>query len=127
MEIVNYVGVDDVGRAVNPLILHGQAHGAITQGLGQALSEICAYDPNSGQLLAGSFMDYAMPRAHALPRYETIISEIPATTNPLGIRAGPGVAPVHPLGFNMQPNFVDTTAGGRLEFPKYIFFRNSEK
>ena len=88
MEIVNYVGVDDVGRAVNPLILHGQAHGAITQGLGQALSEICAYDPQSGQLLAGSFMDYAMPRAHALPRYETIISEIPATTNPLGIRAG---------------------------------------
>jgi len=88
MEIVNYVGVDDVGRAVNPLILHGQAHGAITQGLGQALSEICAYDAQSGQLLAGSFMDYAMPRAHALPRYETIISEIPATTNPLGIRAG---------------------------------------
>ncbi len=88
MEIVNYVGVDDVGRAVNPLILHGQAHGAITQGLGQALSEICAYDAQSGQLLAGSFMDYAMPRAHALPHYQTIISEIPATTNPLGIRAG---------------------------------------
>ncbi len=88
MEIVNYVAVDDVGRAVNPLILHGQAHGAITQGLGQALSEICSYDAQSGQLLAGSFMDYAMPRAHTMPRYETIISEIPATTNPLGIRAG---------------------------------------
>jgi carbon-monoxide dehydrogenase large subunit len=88
LEIVNYVAVDDVGRAVNPLILHGQAHGAITQGLGQALSEICAYDSVSGQLLAGSFMDYAMPRAHALPHYETFISETPATTNALGIRAG---------------------------------------
>ena len=88
LEIVTYVAVDDVGRAVNPLILHGQAHGAITQGLGQALSEICSYDPASGQLLSGSFMDYALPRAHALPHYDTIISEIPATTNPLGIRAG---------------------------------------
>ena len=88
LEIVNYVAVDDVGRAVNPLILHGQAHGAIAQGLGQALSEICAYDAQSGQLLAGSFMDYAMPRAHDLPHFDTIISEIPATTNPLGIRAG---------------------------------------
>ena len=88
LEIVNYVAVDDVGRAVNPLILHGQAHGAITQGLGQALSEICHYDPESGQLLSGSFMDYAMPRALSLPHYDTIISEIPATTNPLGIRAG---------------------------------------
>ena len=88
LEIVHYVAVDDVGRAVNPLILHGQAHGAITQGLGQALSEICAYDPHSGQLLSGSFMDYTMPRAHTVPHYETIISEIPAPTNPLGIRAG---------------------------------------
>jgi carbon-monoxide dehydrogenase large subunit len=88
LQIVNYVAVDDVGRAVNPLILHGQAHGAITQGLGQALSEICAYDPQSGQLLSGSFMDYTMPRAHTVPHYLTIISEIPAPTNPLGIRAG---------------------------------------
>jgi carbon-monoxide dehydrogenase large subunit len=88
LEIVGYVAVDDVGRAVNPLILHGQAHGAITQGLGQALSEISMYDEASGQLLAGSFMDYAMPRAPGVPHYTTIISEIPATTNALGIRAG---------------------------------------
>jgi len=88
LEVVSYVAVDDVGRAVNPLILHGQAHGAITQGLGQALSEICSYDASSGQLLSGSFMDYAMPRADRMPRYDTIISETPAASNPLGIRAG---------------------------------------
>ena len=87
LEIVRYIAIDDVGRAVNPLILHGQAHGAITQGLGQAMSEICVFDA-FGQPLCGSFMDYVMPRAHALPHFETIISEIPATTNPLGIRAG---------------------------------------
>jgi carbon-monoxide dehydrogenase large subunit len=88
LEIVNYVAVDDVGRAVNPLILHGQAHGAITQGIGQALYERCVYDEGSGQLLTGSFMDYAMPRADSVPWYQTVISEIPATTNALGIRAG---------------------------------------
>jgi carbon-monoxide dehydrogenase large subunit len=88
LSIVNYVAVDDVGRAVNPLILHGQAHGAITQGLGQALYERCVYDEGSGQLLTGSFMDYVMPRADSVPRYQTVISEIPAATNPLGIRAG---------------------------------------
>ena len=88
LAIVNYVAVDDVGRAVNPLILHGQAHGAITQGLGQALCEQCVYDAATGQLLSGSFMDYAMPRADMLPSYQTVISEIPSTTNPLGIRAG---------------------------------------
>jgi carbon-monoxide dehydrogenase large subunit len=88
LEVVNYVAVDDVGRAVNPLILHGQAHGAIAQGLGQALSEICSYDTSSGQLLSGSFMDYAMPRADRMPAYDTIISETPAASNPLGIRAG---------------------------------------
>lgn len=88
VQIANYVAVDDVGRAVNPLILHGQAHGSIAQGVGQALFENCIYDDQSGQLLSGSFMDYCMPRAGALPSYDTVISEIPATTNPLGIRSG---------------------------------------
>lgn len=88
LEIVNYVAVDDVGRAVNPLILHGQTYGGIAQGLGQALGEICHYDASSGQLLSGSFMDYVMPRAHSMPRVDVMISETPADTNPLGIRAG---------------------------------------
>jgi carbon-monoxide dehydrogenase large subunit len=91
VEIVRHTAVDDVGRAVNPLIIHGQTHGGIAQGVGQALLEHCFYDAGSGQLLAGSFMDYAMPRADALPSYTTEISEVPSTTHPLGIRpAGEG-------------------------------------
>jgi carbon-monoxide dehydrogenase large subunit len=88
LQVVNYVAVDDVGRAVNPLILHGQTYGGIAQGLGQALGEICRYDETSGQLLSGSFMDYVMPRAHTMPPCDVIISETPAESNPLGIRAG---------------------------------------
>ena len=89
--VVHYAAVDDVGRAVNPLIVHGQVHGGIAQGVGQALLEHCHYDPESGQLLAASFMDYAMPRASDLPFYATELSEVPSTTHPLGIRpAGEG-------------------------------------
>jgi carbon-monoxide dehydrogenase large subunit len=88
VDVVNYVAVDDVGRAVNPLILHGQSHGGIAQGLGQALLEQCVYEPASGQLLSASFMDYAMPRADTLPSFVTAISEVPSPTNRLGIRGG---------------------------------------
>jgi aerobic carbon-monoxide dehydrogenase large subunit len=88
VEIVGYAAVDDVGRAVNPRILHGQTHGAIAQGIGQALNEGCVYDRNSAQLLSGSFMDYAIPRARDLPSFATEISEVPARNNPLGVRAG---------------------------------------
>jgi aerobic carbon-monoxide dehydrogenase large subunit len=91
VKVIHYAAVDDVGRAVNPLIIHGQVHGGIAQGLGQALLEHCHYEPDSGQLLAASFMDYAMPRASDLPFYATEISEVPSTTHPLGIRpAGEG-------------------------------------
>ena len=86
--LVSYAAVDDVGRAVNPLILHGQAHGGIVQGVGQALWEECCYDPASGQLLSGSFMDYTMPRADTLPSFATEIGETPSPLNPLGIRSG---------------------------------------
>ena len=88
VRLVRHTGVDDVGRAINPMILHGQAHGAIAQGVGQALWEMCAYDDVNGQLLSGSFMDYAMPRADGLPSFVTEVSEVPSPTNPLGIRAG---------------------------------------
>ncbi|HEX4411336.1 MAG TPA: xanthine dehydrogenase family protein molybdopterin-binding subunit [Xanthobacteraceae bacterium] len=91
VEIVRHTAIDDVGRAVNPLIIHGQTHGGIAQGVGQALLEQVYYDASNGQMLAGSFMDYAMPRADMLPFYTTDISEIPSTTHPLGIRpAGEG-------------------------------------
>ena len=88
VEIARYTAVDDVGRAVNPLILHGQTHGAIAQGVGQALWEHCHYDATSGQLLSGSLMDYALPRADMLPRFTTQLGETPAPGNPLGVRAG---------------------------------------
>ena len=88
VELVRHSTVDDCGRAVNPLILHGQTHGGIAAGVGQALWEACRYDPETGQLLSASFMDYAMPRADQLPMFDTEISEIPSTTHPLGMRGG---------------------------------------
>ena len=91
VEIVHYAAVDDVGRAVNPLIVHGQVHGGITHGLGQALSEYCVYDRDTGQLLSGSLLDYALPRADRVPFFTTELSEVPTPTHPLGIRpAGEG-------------------------------------
>jgi carbon-monoxide dehydrogenase large subunit len=100
VEIPNYVSIDDCGRAVNPMLIHGQSHGGIAQGIGQALSEQCVYDLGSGQLLSASLMDYAIPRADQLPLFKTEISEVPSTTNPLGMRGGseggitPGLAAV---------------------------------
>jgi len=73
---------------VNPMLIHGQSHGGIAQGIGQGLLEACVYEPRSGQLLSGSFLDYAMPRADLLPAFDTEISEVPSTTNPLGMRGG---------------------------------------
>jgi carbon-monoxide dehydrogenase large subunit len=88
LDIVRYSAVDDVGRAVNPMIVHGQVHGGIVQGVGQAIQENAYYDRESGQLLAGSFMDYAMPRADRMPFFDCELSEVPSPTHPLGIRPG---------------------------------------
>jgi carbon-monoxide dehydrogenase large subunit len=88
VELTRYAAVDDVGTAVNPMILHGQTHGAAAQGIGQALWEECFYDRASGQLLSGSLMDYALPRADGLPSFQTALSEVPCPTNRLGVRAG---------------------------------------
>jgi carbon-monoxide dehydrogenase large subunit len=91
VEVVRYSAVDDVGRAVNPMVVHGQIHGGIAQGVGQALLEQMVYDRASGQPLTGSFMDYSMPRADNFPFFAAEISEVPCTTHPLGIRpAGEG-------------------------------------
>jgi carbon-monoxide dehydrogenase large subunit len=86
--ITRYASVDDVGRCINPLIVDGQTHGAIAQGIGQAMWEQCAIDPGSGQPLCGSLMDYGMPRAHLLPSFTTEIVQVLSPTNPLGIKAG---------------------------------------
>ena len=88
VEIVRYAAVDDVGRAINPLIVDGQTHGGIVQGVGQAMWEHCVNDPVSQQPLAGSFMDYALPRADRFPFFDTALNEVPSPTNPLGVKAG---------------------------------------
>ena len=87
VEIVRYAAVDDVGRAINPLIVDGQTHGGIVQGVGQAMWEQCVFDAD-GQPLCGSFMDYGMPRADQFPSFETALNEVPSPTNPLGVKAG---------------------------------------
>jgi aerobic carbon-monoxide dehydrogenase large subunit len=91
VEIIRYVSVDDVGRVINPLIVDGQTHGSIAQGVGQALWERCYVDPDSGQPLCGSLMDYALPRADNLPSFVTELNEVLSPTNPLGVKsAGEG-------------------------------------
>ena len=84
--ILRYTVVDDVGRIVNPLLLKGQIHGGVAQGVGQALFESVVYDPESGQLLTGSFMDYAMPHADDLPLMSVGSNDVPSKNNPLGIK-----------------------------------------
>ena len=88
VEITRYSVVDDVGRCINPLIVHGQSHGGIAQGVGEAMWEECAIDAGSGQPLSGSFMDYGMPRSDNLPSFATRIVEVLSPTNPFGIKAG---------------------------------------
>ncbi|MGH7390060.1 MAG: xanthine dehydrogenase family protein molybdopterin-binding subunit [Candidatus Rokuibacteriota bacterium] len=88
VRLVRYAAVDDVGRAINPLIVDGQTHGGIVMGLGQALCEACVLDGASGQTLTGSLMDYALPRAADVPSFATRLNEVPSPTNPLGVKAG---------------------------------------
>ncbi|MGE0579164.1 xanthine dehydrogenase family protein molybdopterin-binding subunit, partial [Reyranella sp.] len=84
--LARYTAVDDYGVLVNPMIATGQAHGAMAQGAGQALLEHAVYDPGSGQMVAGSFMDYALPRADDLPSFDLGFNGTPCTTNPLGVK-----------------------------------------
>lgn len=86
VEIVNYTAVDDFGTIINPMIVEGQVHGGIVQGVGQALIESTAYDPESGQLLTGSFMDYTMPRADDVPSFNVDTTVTPSPLNPLGVK-----------------------------------------
>ena len=88
IELMRYTAIDDVGRAINPLIVDGQTHGGIVQGLGQAMCEAWMCDPDSGQPLTGSLMDYGMPRADMMPSFASALNEVPSPTNPLGVKAG---------------------------------------
>jgi carbon-monoxide dehydrogenase large subunit len=87
IEIARYASLDDAGQAINPLILHGQVHGGIVQGLGQALFEEVAY-ADGGQVLSGSFMDYGIPRAHHVPSFAVELAEDPTASNPLRVKGG---------------------------------------
>jgi len=86
VSIIRYVVCDDFGKTVNPLIVRGQVAGGVAQGYGQAVLENTVFDPESGQLLSGSFMDYALPRADDLPDIEVDLLEIPCASNPLGVK-----------------------------------------
>ncbi|MBI4628681.1 MAG: molybdopterin-dependent oxidoreductase, partial [Candidatus Rokubacteria bacterium] len=86
VRVVRYTVVDDVGRMVNPMLVKGQIHGGVVQGLGQGLFELLAYDGATGQLLAGSFMDYALPRADDVPFFDVDSHEVPTQVNPLGAK-----------------------------------------
>ena len=87
-KLTRYTAIDDVGRAINPMIVHGQTHGAVAQGLGQAMLESCVVDPGTGQVLTGSLMDYGLPRAADVPSFNVALNEVLSPTNPLGIKAG---------------------------------------
>jgi carbon-monoxide dehydrogenase large subunit len=86
MEVATYTAVDDAGNIIDHTLIEGQMHGAVAQGLGQALFEAVVYDKDNGQLLSGSFMDYCMPRATDMPAFRIADVIVPATTNPLGVK-----------------------------------------
>ncbi len=86
VEILRYTACDDVGTVINPMIVEGQLHGGIVQGIGQALYENCVYDEGSGQLLTGSFMDYCMPRADSVPKMTVATHSTKCTHTPMGVK-----------------------------------------
>ena len=86
VSLERYTAVDDYGRLINPLLTQGQVQGGVAQGIGQALLEHTVYDPGSGQLLSGSLMDYALPRADDLPPFDITLAELPTSANPLGVK-----------------------------------------
>ena len=88
VEVVRYSSVDDGGQAINPLILHGQVHGGVAQGMGQAMLEQAVYQPESGELLSASFLDYAIPRADHLPAFDVELTEDPTKGNALRVKGG---------------------------------------
>ena len=84
--VVSYLVMDDVGKVVNPMIVRGQVHGGVAQGVGQAIYERVVYDADSGQLVSGSLTDYALPRADDLPDIRVEFIEVPCASNPLGVK-----------------------------------------
>jgi carbon-monoxide dehydrogenase large subunit len=119
VEIVRYTAVDDCGRVLDTVIAAAQIHGGVAQGIGQALMEGTVYDAESGQLLSGSLMDYAVPHADDLPSFVVEHHEVPCRTNPLGVKgtgeAGTTAAP--PAMVNALVNALPPQAAGKLDMP----------
>ena len=118
-DLVGYWVVDDVGVMVNPVIVKGQIHGGIAQGVGQALGEQVAYDPESGQLLSGSFMDYRMPRAGDFPDIVIAANEVPTKRNPLGVKGAgeAGTVGALPATMNAVMNALAQVGVTKLDMP----------
>ncbi|MGE3146357.1 MAG: xanthine dehydrogenase family protein molybdopterin-binding subunit [Pseudorhodoplanes sp.] len=120
LEVVAYSAVDDCGTMISPTLAHGQVHGGIAQGLGQALTEHALYEEGSGQLVTGSFMDYAMPRAHHMPlALVTADHPVPAKTNPLGVKGVGEAGTTASLAaiMNAIADAIPGEAGARLQMP----------
>ena len=119
LALVAYAAVDDCGRPLNTMIVEGQTHGSIAQGLGQAMLENAVYDASGGQLVTGSFMDYAMPRADDMPAFKDAIHAVPATTNPLGVKGAgeAGTTAAIAAVMNAVADAIPGGAGAHLDMP----------
>jgi carbon-monoxide dehydrogenase large subunit len=119
MEIITYTAVDDCGRALDHMIVEGQLHGSVAAGLGQALMENIVYDSGNGQLVTGSFMDYAMPRADDMPPLRDAMHNVPATTNPLGVKGvgEAGTTAAISAVMNAVADAIPGEAGAYLDMP----------
>jgi carbon-monoxide dehydrogenase large subunit len=117
--LARYTAVDDCGTMLDPVLVEGQVHGGIAQGVGQALCEDAVFDRTSGQLLAGSFMDYAMPRAALLPSFTTAAHPVPCTTNPLGVKGTGEAGTTGALAaiMNAIADAIPGEAGAALDMP----------
>jgi carbon-monoxide dehydrogenase large subunit len=119
LALVGYSAVDDCGNALNTMIVEGQTHGSIAQGLGQAMLEHAIYDNSAGQLITGSFMDYAMPRADDLPAFRDALHLVPAKTNPLGVKGAgeAGTTAAIAAVMNAVADAIPGGAGAHLDMP----------
>jgi len=119
LALVGYSAVDDCGNALSPMIVEGQTHGSIAQGLGQAMLEHAIFDNSGGQLITGSFMDYALPRADDLPAFQDALHLVPAKTNPLGVKGAgeAGTTAAIAALMNAVADAIPGGAGAHLDMP----------
>jgi carbon-monoxide dehydrogenase large subunit len=112
--LARYTSIDDGGQAINPLILHGQVHGGVAHGVGQAMMEAAVYEPGSGQLLSASFLDYGIPRADHFPPMEVALTEDPTSGNELRVKGG-GEAGITPSSAVLMNAVIDALSGYGIE------------